>query len=868
MAYNYDEFGNVISEFESEEERRAREAKELADTAVHTTERKVYGDGTVEETTKKEIPPGMQPKVVAPIEPQLTQSQPKPQFDQTAYNASIAQAESGNRANIGYHDKTKSSAFGLYGLTQPAYQDARRIDPSLPEDITQATPEQQQQAQNIFTGNNAKFLQSKGVEPTPGVLSAAHFAGANGLYKFLTQTDDQGRPFISPQAQAANGGYDKTRAIIEGRLSGQAVPSSGAANLPPQAQPSEGIAVATGQGVQGTQSMAPGPISPEQANQQAQQFAQSMQQFAQQQPQPNSFDEFGTPVYSPQQAKLDQHINTFQSNQDNLKGLNDLIDSDAPDYLKKRAADRRYELVNAEYQKQKAQDKLSTLTPTEAGRLLSTTPKDQEGSWLKFLLLGFISPQLAGAEAIKLGLAPTRWSNATITDDNGKEINVEVQTRADGKILSGNIAGSGQALTDEQLQQAAGGVSMGKGFKPEVSGTAYVKTDAQGNVVARGVRVTETRAGKTKTYIESGGTKFDINSGWEPESITTATAKTKAQKEVSLAFDPIIAAATAGAKELGEANAKYGTNFTIAGYGAPGSANAGKPILVDQNTNQIVTPDAQGKVTVSTGVAPTVGGTAALATGEKLRGERSQAMNKVLDEEVRPQAQAGDTVSSVRKQQFAIFDRPGIDANKLFGLANAAGEGENAQKYTMLRDLLSGYVARNSDGTPMNGTQLSERFAGLNLTPQEKSALAEYNIANQKINAATLKQTAGPGSVSDAEQRANRESNVDPTKIPALGAFNAMGQSQFDGDRARYKADWAAGQTFGSALEMDKAWRKENQRLSENYSAIAKDRIKFINDNGNTYNAVREGYRRFPVPEYDPGTESWKKTKPLSSFNR
>jgi hypothetical protein len=257
-----------------------------------------------------------------------------------------------------------------------------------------------------------------------------------------------------------------------------------------------------------------------------------------------------------------------------------------------------------------------------------------------------------------------------------------------------------------------------------------------------------------------------------------------------------------------------------------------------------------------------------LATGEKLRSERSQAMNKVLDEEVRPQAQAGDTVSAVRKQQFAIFDRPGIDPNRLFGLATGAGEGVTAQSAAMLRDFLAGAVSRNSDGTPMNGEQLSQRFAGLNLTPAEKSALAEYNIANQKINAATLKQTAGAGSVTEAEQRVNRESNVDVTKIPALGAFNAMGQSQFDGDRARYKADWAANQTFSSALDLDKAWRKESQRLSENYAAVAKERIKFINTNGNTYNAVREGYRLFPVPEYDPGTETWKKTKPLSSFNR
>jgi hypothetical protein len=142
----------------------------------------------------------------------------------------------------------------------------------------------------------------------------------------------------------------------------------------------------------------------------------------------------------------------------------------------------------------------------------------------------------------------------------------------------------------------------------------------------------------------------------------------------------------------------------------------------------------------------------------------------------------------------------------------------------------------------------------------------EYNIANQKINAATLKQTAGAGSVSDAEQKANRESNVDPTKIPALGAFNAMAQSQFDGDRARYKADWALTQPAQNRLELDKAWRKEGQRLTKIYEDMARERIKFINQNGSTYNAVREGYRRYPVPEYDPESGTWKKTKPLTQI--
>lgn len=444
MPY-YDPYSG--QEVETEEERLKRE-QELANTAVHTTETKTYGDGTVEQVTKQEIPP--QAQVTAPVAPvaPLVQAQPaqaKPQFDQTAYNASIAQQESGARPDIGYHDRSKSSAFGMFGITAPAYQDARRVDPSLPEDITKATQEQQTQAQNIITNNNARFLQSKGIEPTPGVLAAAHFAGPSGLHKFLTQTDEQGRPYISPQAQAANGGYDKARAIIEGRLQGQGVASSGAAQRP-TAMPGEGVAVATGQGVQGTMGMAPGPVSPEQVNQQAQQFAQSLQQFAQ------------APV-----SKTTEFQNQFQNIQDNVKGLNDFIDNpDTPEYLKKRAADRRYELINNQYQEQKAKERLADLNPNEAARLLSTTPKDQEGSWLKFLLLGFISPQLAGAEAIKLGLAPTRWETATITDENGKETAVEVQRRADGKILSGNIAGTDKKLTAEQLGQASEGI-MGKG---------------------------------------------------------------------------------------------------------------------------------------------------------------------------------------------------------------------------------------------------------------------------------------------------------------------------------------------------------------------------------------------------------------------
>jgi hypothetical protein len=304
--------------------------------------------------------------------------------------------------------------------------------------------------------------------------------------------------------------------------------------------------------------------------------------------------------------------------------------------------------------------------------------------------------------------------------------------------------------------------------------------------------------------------------------------------------------------------------------GAPGAAKSLQTFQTERAAAQQRLQQAQGgapatNVPVSTAGMPVWQQRQNAALGEaqtkeaiQVAGKRSESFNKILDEEVRPQAQAGDTVSSVRKQQFAIFDRPGVDSNKLFGLYNAAQGAPGDQKLSIMRDIFGGIFKPEAE--------VSQRLALLNLTSQERTALEEYNIANQRINAATLKQTAGPGSVSDAEQRANRESNVDPTKVPALGAYNAMAQSQFSGDLARYKGDWADTQPATNALQLDKAWRKESQSLSEVYGNIAKQRAQYIAGNGATTAAVREGYRKFPIPEYDPNSGTWKKTKPIAEI--
>jgi len=556
------------------------------------------------------------------------------------------------------------------------------------------------------------------------------------------------------------------------------------------------------------------------------------------------------------QASADPYIKKYQESQDDIKSLLPIAqDTTAPEWLRNRASERAAELNRNQIEEQRAKAQIANMSPNQVASELRK--KGEEGSWVKAILFGILGMENSQKEeAAKLGIG--RWEDSTLTMPDGTDVAVQLKRAANGRILSGTTM-DGRELTTEELGQASGG--LGKGYKPEVSTGAYVKKDADGNVIARGVRTTITRGNRNITKIESGRKTYDINAGWEPESISTAGAKAVQGKQINLAWDPLIKAATTSADELTKAGIKYGLDLY-----SPGIGSDGKPIIVDRNTDKIIKPNAQGMVTLPSALP--AGGTAALETQSKLGLEKGQGVIKAMDEEIRPQAQAGDTVSSVRKQQFAIFDRPGVDANKLFGLATGAGQSAGDQRWTMLRDLLSGAVASNSDGSPMNGQQLSQRLQGLNLTPAEISALSDYNIANQKINAATLKQTAGPGSVSNAEQQANRESNVDITKIPALGAYNAMAQSQFDGDRARYKADWAAGKEFKTALEMDKAWRKENQRLAETYADIARDRIKFINANGNTTNAVKQGYKIFPVPEYDPATESWKKTKRLSSYER
>jgi hypothetical protein len=138
------------------------------------------------------------------------------------YLRGIAQMESGNRP-MGYHDPAKSSAYGTYGMTNAAYQDVQRADPRFANrPITELTPDQQTQAASVYTGQNARYLQSYGVEPTQENLRLAHFLGAKGASDYLKTGA------VSPAAAEANGGEERVRQIANQRLQPQGPVAPGA----------------------------------------------------------------------------------------------------------------------------------------------------------------------------------------------------------------------------------------------------------------------------------------------------------------------------------------------------------------------------------------------------------------------------------------------------------------------------------------------------------------------------------------------------------------------------------------------------------------------------------------------------------------
>jgi len=444
MAYMQDMMANPEFGYEDEETRRRRLAQQAQMQQPATA--------------------------VAPIAPARVETIPDASY--------TAQMESGGNFNIGRHG-ANTTATGAYGITAPAFQDVQRRDPYFAnKSLEQLTPEEQTRAYSVVRQNNAGYLQNFGVEPNDANLRLAHFLGAKGAADYIKEGK------VSPDAAKFNGGEENVRRIADARLRGQAAPSSGAA--------------------QGPQPVAP--VAPQQLGQ----F-----DLAQGQGMPGLRMPGVTPGVTPQPDVTRTAIDFYQNAQDNPQELLKLrSDENAPEFLRRRAADRAYELMDQEVKQRQAQEQVQALTQgvaqgdPKSAREMSKLLTQQEGSWAKYILLGFISPDLAKEEAIKLGFG-NKWQSAQTADGQSGL----VEYNAKGLPLRG-VKADGTEMNQKELISYA---TSGAAGKVATSGTFFqtpqgqilrAQSDDKGNTrlvdAASGARYTGSTQGLT-SLTEAGG---------------------------------------------------------------------------------------------------------------------------------------------------------------------------------------------------------------------------------------------------------------------------------------------------------------------------------------------------------------------------
>jgi hypothetical protein len=216
-----------------------------------------------------------------------------------------------------------------------------------------------------------------------------------------------------------------------------------------------------------------------------------------------------------------QYIDGFQAVQDDINGLFNFRASlpDDQDWLRKRTASRIVELSKQEDARAEAETRLQDLTARvaagdpKASREMAQELKNDEGSWVKMLLLSFISPDLAGMEATKLGLFN---KTTTVRDAEGNVGMVTV--RADGKPVSG-IKADGTTMSQRELLTFTAGGALGKGTS--LSAEVYVDSKT-----GQRYRSGYDSAGKTALVNVQGGAAFTGNpKDLQLQSVGTAQAK-------------------------------------------------------------------------------------------------------------------------------------------------------------------------------------------------------------------------------------------------------------------------------------------------------------------------------------------------------
>ena len=474
MAYTFfeDRFMNPYEDEETRRKREEEERKRMGETEVGKTEVTQYADGSQTRTTTQELPP--QGQIMRPVMRPSMQGQvmnvPGPVSPDNFER--IRQIESGGRDFTPQGQpltSSKGAMFSAQVMPSTAQQPGFGIRPAqsqTPEEYNRVGREYFQAMRNRYNDDI--------------IAAAAYNAGPGRVDQALRQAQQTGqdfRTFLPQETQQYIQRFNQQRPIAQVQQ--------------PQPQPQRGILGLLGPSVGASAE--------------------------------------GTEGEQVAQQRMMDYTNRFQQNQDNVTNLVALKDDQtAPLSVRNLASERAYELMSTELNKRKAQEESQKIIASgdtkKMADILASDPKDQEGSWLKLAFLGFVSPQAAALEAAKLGLVPTKYSQSTITNEDGTTTTVQLKTRADGKVIGG-IDLQGNPLSQDMLNKAMAGV----GQKLGIVGGTYVN-DKTGEV---GRVVTDEKTGQSFVQTDKGRKPM---TGFRPQSSTGTLAdqRTRLVQEMNL----------------------------------------------------------------------------------------------------------------------------------------------------------------------------------------------------------------------------------------------------------------------------------------------------------------------------------------------
>jgi hypothetical protein len=433
MAYEYDQFGNVIGEYESDEERKRRLDAEQANTPVKQTIT-TNPDGTQEMTIKGT------PQALSPMNPNTPTVSGPVTPDETFRR--MQQIESGNRDFDAQGRPIRSPAGAMYKnqvmpatARNPGYGIAPARDES-PEEYNRVGREYYQAMLQKFGGDKAAAAAAYNAGPGRVERNMQANAGTMNVQQLPRETQGYLQKLgnavssVIPSAQAATP-QSFAQDTANRRAQTQYVPGLNARDDLMLRQPP-------------TQAISPAASA------------------AQAQPLPDSIINDQVAAYERRQPlnlpddAYQQYLNLPDNPKDRLAYA---YDPNTPENLSKHIKKQVSDTLAHEAGFTKAQTQVQTMDENAVARALRE--KTTGGSYVKAILFGLLGMERSAmAEAAKLGIG--NETMALLGNDP-----VMVKVAANGTPISGINAKTGKELTAQELIAATQGAQVVKGTEVE-----------------------------------------------------------------------------------------------------------------------------------------------------------------------------------------------------------------------------------------------------------------------------------------------------------------------------------------------------------------------------------------------------------------